>query len=129
MIRVLVADDHPVARAAVLDLLQETDGMSVVGAAEDGEQVIDLVHETQPDVVLMDVSMPTLSGIDATRRLASEGSDVRVLMFSAQCRPSVVRAAKEAGARGFLAKGCRGTDILRAIRTVSRGRSTWPAPA
>ena len=129
MIRVLVADDHPVARAAVLDLLQDTDGVSVVGAAEDGAQAVDLVLEMQPDVVLMDVSMPNLSGIEATRRLAGGGSDVPVLIFSAECRPGVVRAAREAGARGCLAKGCKGTEILRAIRAVSRGQSAWPTPA
>ena len=126
MIRVLVADAHAIARAAVLDFLAGTDGVSVVGAVGDGQKAVDLALKTRPDVVLMDVSMPSLSGIEATQRLVRDGTDV--LMFSAERRPSVIRAAREAGARGFLAKGCSGTEILRAIRMVSLGRSAWPAP-
>ena len=127
MIRVLVADDHPVVRAVVRELLDETDGFTLVREAVDGREAVDLAMRLHPDVVLMDVAMPTMSGLEATRLLVGNRPDSRVLMFSAEVRLSVVRAAREAGAGGFLAKGCRGTDILRAIRAVSGGKSAWPA--
>ena len=127
MIRVLVADDHPVVRSALRELLDECPDVAAVGEAVNGREAVDLAMNVRPDVVLMDVSMPTMSGLEATRLLVGERPDVRVLMFSAEARPSVVRAAREAGAAGFLAKGCRGTKILKAIRAVSAGRSAWPA--
>ena len=127
MIRVLVVDDHPVVRTAVRELLDETEDVAAVGEAVDGREALDLAMTVRPDVVLMDVTMPIMSGLEATRLLVGERPGVRVLMFSAEVRPSLVRAAREAGAAGFLAKGCRGTQILRAIRAVSVGRSTWPA--
>lgn len=115
MIRVLVADDHPAARAAVLGLLQDAEGLSAVGEAADGREALELALRLRPDVVLMDVAMPNLSGLDATRLLLDAHPEARVLMFSAEVRPSVIRRAREAGAAGFVAKGCRGTEILRAI--------------
>ena len=127
MIRVLIADDHPVARTALRELLNGAEGISAVAEAADGREAVQLARRFQPDVVLMDVSMPNLSGLEATRLLAGEEAAVRVLMFSAECRPDLVREAREAGAAGFLAKGCRGTEILRAIRSVRAGRSAWPS--
>ena len=127
MIRVLVVDDHPVARAAIRELLDDTDGVATVGEAVDGREAVDLAMSVRPDVVLMDVAMPTMSGLEATRLLVGQRPDIRVLMFSAEARLNVVRAAREAGAVGFLAKGCRGSDVLKAIRAVGGGRSAWPA--
>ena len=126
MIRVLVADDHPVVRAAVLDLLHETDGVCAIGEAVDGQEAVELAESARPDVVLMDVSMPNLSGLEATRLLTGDRPETRVLMFSAECRPSVLQSAREAGAVGFVAKGCRGVELLRAIRAVSAGMTSWP---
>ena len=126
MIRVLVVDDHPVVRAAIRELLDDTDGVATVGEAVDGREAVDLAMSVRPDVVLMDVAMPTMSGLEATRLLVGQRPEIRVLMFSAEARLNVVRAAREAGAVGFLAKGCRGRDVLRAIRAVSGGRSAWP---
>ena len=103
--------------------------MSAVGAAPDGRQGVELAERTQPDIVLMDVSMPIMSGIEATRRIVEERPDARVLIFSGELRPDIIRAAREAGAVGFVAKGCRATDVLRAIRAVMSGRSTWPDAA
>ena len=123
MIRVLLADDHPVVRSAVRELLDDSADFATVGEAVNGREAVDLAMSVRPDVVLMDVTMPTMSGLEATRLLAAERPAVRVLMFSAEVRPSVVRAAREAGAAGFVAKGCTGTQILRAIRAVSLGRS------
>lgn len=127
MIRVLVADDHPVVRAAVLDLLEGADGLAAVGEAVDGREAVEIAKKIAPDVVLMDLRMPSMSGLEATRMLADERPDIRVLMFSAEARPEVMRAARDAGAVGFIVKGCRGSAILRAIRAASMGRSLWPA--
>ncbi|SDG07151.1 Response regulator receiver domain-containing protein [Blastococcus aurantiacus] len=127
MIRVLIADDHPAVRAAVLDLLRETEGIAAVGEAVDGHEAVEMAKRVRPDVVLMDVSMPNSSGLEAARLLADERPDVRVLMFSAESTPTLVRAAREAGATGFLVKGCRGTDVVRAIRAASIGRGRWPS--
>lgn len=126
-IGVLVADDHPLVRAAVSDLLDAADGVSVVGQATDGQEALDLAEKLRPDVVLMDVSMPAVSGIEATRLLTAQHPDLTVLMFSADVRCSVVQAARAAGAAGFLAKGCRGTELIRAIERVHSGRPVWPS--
>ena len=126
MIRVLVVDDHPTVRTAVVNMLDSASGMTAVGAAPDGRQGVELAERTQPDVVLMDVSMPIMSGIEATRRIVQERPDARVLIFSGEHRHDIVQAAREAGAVGFVVKGCRATDVLRAIRAVMSGRSAWP---
>jgi DNA-binding NarL/FixJ family response regulator len=83
VIRVLVVDDHSTVRAAILDLLGSTDGMVAVGEARDGREALELAQLVGPDVVLMDLTMPNMSGIEATRRLASAHPEARVLMFSA----------------------------------------------
>ena len=127
MIRVLVVDDHPVVRAAVQNLLEAADGLTPAGEAVDGREAVDLAHSVRPDVILMDVSMPSMSGLEATRILAAELPDVRVLMFSGEASLEVLQAAREAGAVGFIVKGCRGSVIVRAIRAVSGGKSVWPA--
>lgn len=127
MIRVLVVDDHPAVRAAVRDLLESTDGITTVAEAGDGREALELAEIVNPDVVLMDLTMPNMSGIEATRRLISAHPGSRVLMFSAAVGREVVRAARDAGASGFVAKGGRGVKVIRAIRAVSAGRTAWPS--
>lgn len=129
MIRVLVVDDHPAVRTAVVNMLDSTSGVTAVGAAPDGRQGVELAGRTKPDIILMDVSMPIMSGIEATRRIIQEQPEARVLIFSGELRHDVIKAAREAGAVGFVAKGCRATDVLRAIRAVMSGRSAWPDAA
>jgi DNA-binding NarL/FixJ family response regulator len=125
-IRVLVVDDHAAVRAALVELVGATGDMVVVGVAVDGQDALALAAERRPHVVLMDVSMPTMSGLEATSVLARERPCVHVLILSADARSSVVRAAREAGALGFLVKTSRGRDLLDAIRAVHDGRPTWP---
>jgi DNA-binding NarL/FixJ family response regulator len=126
-IRVLVVDDHRAVRAAVVDLLAATTDIAVVGEAVDGLDALDLDEELRPDVVLMDVSMPNMHGLEATEILSRRRPSVRVLMLSADVSPGVVQAARDAGAIGFLAKQGRGRDLVGAIRAAHAGRPTWPA--
>ena len=128
-IRVLVADDHLLVRTAVSELLNTVDGMSVVGQATDGREALDLVEQLRPNVVLMDVTMPAMSGLEATRLLTERHPGLTVLMFSGDVRYSVVQAARAAGATGFLDKGCRGNDLIRAVQRVHSGGSAWPGSA
>ena len=128
MIRVLVVDDHPLARGAVVDMVASTPGLILVGAAADGREGVALAQHTEPDLVLMDVSMPVMSGIDATRQLLEARPSTRVLVFSAEVRRDVLSSAREAGAAGFVRKGCRESEVIRAIRAVMAGRPVWPAP-
>lgn len=126
-IRVLVVDDHDAVRAAVSEVLHEATDISVVGQAAGGEDALVLAAALGPDVVLLDVTMPAMSGFQAARALTDRHPHLRVLMFSAEDRREVVENARQAGAAGFLVKGCRGPALIRAIRRVSAGQPVWPA--
>ena len=126
-LRVLVVDDHPLTRASVFDLLESAERLHPVGVAANAEEGLDLAREMEPDVVVMDVSMPGMSGIEATRRLVADRCAARVLLFSGESSPAAIRAAQEAGAAGFIIKGGRTATLLHAIRAVGAGGSVWPA--
>jgi DNA-binding NarL/FixJ family response regulator len=100
--------------------------MVVVGEAVDDHHALDLPAELRPDVVLMDVSVPNMSGLEAAPVLTRHRSGVRVLILSSEGRCSVVQAARDVGAIGFLVRRTRGGDLVRAIRDAHPGRSTWP---
>jgi DNA-binding NarL/FixJ family response regulator len=111
-VRVLVADDHQALREALVELLNEV-GFEVVGAAGDGVDAVALAKELGPDLVLMDLSMPVLNGLDATRLLREVAPSAAIVMFSAFDSPDLKRQAFEAGAVAYLPKGC-GAERLRA---------------
>ncbi|TDB76163.1 response regulator transcription factor [Micromonospora sp. KC723] len=123
MIRVLLADDQALMRAGFRALLHAEDDLEVVGEAADGASAVDLSRRLRPDVVLMDVQMPGLDGIEATRRIAAdpELAAVRVLILTNYGLDSYVFAALRAGASGFLLKDADPADLLRAIAVVARG--------
>lgn len=125
MIRVVIADDQALVRAGLRVLIDAEDGVEVVGEAEDGETAVALVAETRPDIVLMDIRMPGLDGLAATRRIASdEGLDgVRVLILTTFELDEYVFEALRSGASGFLVKDTEPVDLLRAIRVVADGES------
>jgi DNA-binding NarL/FixJ family response regulator len=118
---VIIADDHQFFRDGVRALLDAQPDMEYVGEAATGEEVIRLSAELQPDVVLMDVQMPGMSGVEATRQIVSSGPQIRVLVVTMFEDDHLVFAAMRAGARGYLLKGTRHEDMVRAIRAVGSG--------
>ena len=120
-VRVLIADDHPVFRDGLASLLGTQPDVTVVATAADGAEAVALATELVPDVVVMDLQMPELNGIDATRRLAETRPDIRVLVFTMGEEDGTVLAAMRAGARGYLVKGASQEEVARAISTVHAG--------
>lgn len=122
-IRVLLAEDHTLVRSGVKALLRHVPDMEVVGEAGDGRQAVALATELLPDVVLMDISMPMLNGIDATRQLSARAPGVRVLMLSVHTNEEYVAQALQAGAAGYILKGADPAELERGIRAVADGQS------
>ncbi len=124
-LRVLVADDHPVFRSGMMALLSSSAGIEVVGEAETGEQAIALAAELRPDVVLMDLQMPGVGGIEATRRIVAVSPEVRVLVVTMYEDDDLVFAALKAGARGYVLKGASATDVVRAVQVAGDGEAIF----
>ena len=124
-IRVLIADDHPVVRRGLRALLSTVNGFEVVGEAADGAEAVREAQLTRPDVVLMDVRMPDLDGVEATRRIRKAVPETAVLMLTMYDDDATVFTAMQAGARGYLLKGAEQDDIADAIRAVVRGQAIF----
>ncbi|MEA5365891.1 response regulator transcription factor [Amycolatopsis sp., V23-08] len=120
MTRVLIADDQALLRGSFRVLVDSAPGLTVVGEASDGVEAVALTRREQPDVVLMDVRMPEMDGIEATRRICAE-TGVRVLMLTTFDLDEYVYAALRAGASGFLLKDTRPADLLAAIEVIAHG--------
>jgi DNA-binding NarL/FixJ family response regulator len=124
-VRVLIADDHQVVREGLQMILAESDGeIVVVGEASDGDEVVRLAKTVQPDVVLMDLSMPRVDGLEATRRLRDAGVDSRVLILTSFAEGEGVRDAIRAGVTGYLMKDVLKAELLAAIRLAADGVPT-----
>lgn len=123
MIRVVLADDQAVVRGGLRMILESEEDIEVSGEAGDGRHALDLVRELDPDVVLMDIRMPTLDGIDATRRLVSSGSRTRVLVLTTYGLDENVYDALKVGAAGFLVKTDSPAQLVHAVRVVAAGES------
>ncbi|MFN2608034.1 MAG: response regulator [Acidimicrobiales bacterium] len=121
--RLLVVDDHPVVRQGLVDLLGRAEGITVVGAAADGSEAVALAAEHHPDVVLMDLSMPGVDGVEATRRLAASGSTSRVVVLTSFSDDERILEALDAGAVGYLLKDMEPDELLRAVRAAARDES------
>ena len=122
-IKVLVVDDQRIVREGLALLLRTTPGVEPVGAAENGRQALDLVRELEPDVVLMDLRMPELDGVEATRAIRSAHPAVQVIVLTTYSDDESVFAALRAGARGYLTKDAEADELARAIRRVHEGKA------
>src|SRR6202158_4853874 len=121
MIRVLRADDHALVRQGFRMILTEQPDMEIVGEAGNGREAVELAEKLHPDVVVMDVAMPELNGIEATRRLIASSPKTRVLALSMHKDSVYVREILRAGARGYLLKESIDSDLVNAVRAVARG--------
>jgi two-component system response regulator NreC len=120
-IRILIADDHGLIRAGLRSLLEDVPEFSVVGEAEDGLTVLAKTAELQPDIVLMDINMPGLSGIEATRRLGEISPTARVLALTVHEDEGMLREMIRAGAYGYIIKRAVESDLIQAVRVVAQG--------
>lgn len=121
-IRLVLADDHAVVRSGTRELLEQQPDLKIVGEASDGEEAVELAQELEPDVVVMDVRMPKVNGVEATRRIKAALPDVRILVLTAHDDDEYVFALLQAGANGYLLKTAEIDELVRAIRTVASGQ-------
>jgi DNA-binding NarL/FixJ family response regulator len=121
-IKVLVVDDHQMVRAGIVALLAATADVVVVGQAGDGREAVDVAARTLPDVVLMDLSMPSVDGVEATRRILEEESAAKVVVLTSFSDRQRVSEALTAGAIGYLLKDCEPADLLAAVRSAAAGQ-------
>ena len=121
-VRIVLADDHPVVRGGLRALIGTIDGLEVVGEAAEGEAAVREVQLLRPDVVLMDVRMPGLGGVEATRRIRENNPDTGVLMLTMYDDDATVLTAMQAGARGYLLKGAEQDEIISAVKAVVNGQ-------
>ncbi len=122
-IRLVLADDHAVVRSGTRELLEQQPDFKIVGEASNGEEAVRLAGELQPDVLVMDVRMPKMSGVEATRKIKATYPDIRVLVLTAHDDDEYVFALLQAGANGYLLKTAEIEELVRAIRTVDSGQS------
>lgn len=122
MIKVLLVDDHELVRLGVRRLLQDINGIKVVGEASAGEDAIRLAKELIPDVVLMDVQMPGIGGLEATRKMIRHNPDIKILALTVCDDEPYPSRLLQAGAAGYITKGCSSEEMIRAIRTIHAGQ-------
>jgi DNA-binding NarL/FixJ family response regulator len=118
----MLADDHQLFRSGLRTLLERQPSVEVVGEARDGPEAVSLALRLKPDIVLMDISMSKLNGIDATRRLRDEQSQIRIIILSMHSDQKFVIESLRAGAAGYLLKDCGVDEVMEALRTVAEGR-------
>jgi two-component system, NarL family, response regulator LiaR len=122
-IRVIIADDHAVVRKGIRELLSDESGIVVVGEARDGQEAVDLALTLRPDVVVMDIAMPELNGVEATRQIHAIAPQVRVLALTAYDDDPYIYGLLDAGATGYMLKTAEGQELVRAVRLVAAGQS------
>lgn len=123
VLRILIADDHEVARKGIRALLEEHAGWEVCGEARDGREAVDLTSQLHPDVILMDIGMPNLNGLDAARQILATSPEARILILTVHDSEQAVREVLAAGARGFLLKSDAGRDLIAAIEALQQRRT------
>ncbi len=120
---VMIVDDHQIVRDGLKAILHNEEGIGVIAEAENGRNALRLINELRPDIVIMDIAMPDMNGLDATRRISSEYPDIKVLILSMHHDKRMVIEVLNAGAQGYLLKECASDELLRAIRTLLQGET------
>ncbi|MEJ2740721.1 MAG: response regulator transcription factor, partial [Dehalococcoidia bacterium] len=123
IIKVLIADDHPLLRESLHKTLSNQRDMKVVGEAGDGNEVIRMAEELKPDIIIMDIMMPTVNGIEASKQIKKDHPNIAILILTAYDDDNYVLGLLEAGAAGYLLKSARGQNIVNAIRAIEAGES------
>lgn len=126
-IKVLLVEDHIMARMGTAIFIQNTEGLELVGQAEDGLQAVSMAYSLKPDVILMDIGLPKIDGIEASKRIKEKGIDSSILMLTSRDNEDDVYAALHAGADGYIMKGCNLDSLLSAIKSVSQ-KAAWLDP-
>ena len=121
--KILIADDHGILRQGISSLIEKHADMQVVGEADNGQMAVELTRKLRPDVVVMDISMPVLNGIEATRQIKSELPDVKVLALSVHTEKEFVLDILKAGVSGYMLKECVFSDLVNAIKVIIAGQS------
>ncbi|MGC9348607.1 MAG: response regulator [Anaerolineae bacterium] len=120
-IRVLLADDHVLVRQGIRQFLEEAEDIEVVAEADDGAEALELISTAQPDVAVLDIRMPKVTGVEATRRIKQHYPDVKVLILTAYDEDPYIRALLQAGADGYVLKTARAEELVQAVQNVQRG--------
>jgi DNA-binding NarL/FixJ family response regulator len=128
MVSLLVADDHTLLRQALCDLLEKNQKFDVIAQASDGEQVLEILKTQRPDVIIMDISMPKIDGVEALKRMQGWTECPPVLVLTANSGDNTVRAALDAGAKGFVPKNAAGDELEFAINSILKGQ-TYLSPS
>ncbi len=121
MIKVLLVDDHDIVRTGLKLVIEQMDGINIIGECRDGKSAVEVVQTHRPDVILMDVNMPKMSGLEATRRITQTDPSVKIIILTIHAENPFPRNLLDAGAVGYLTKGCAAEELEKAIRKVARG--------
>ncbi|MCF0040572.1 response regulator [Dyadobacter fanqingshengii] len=125
-IRILVVDDHSVVRQGIITLLEDEEDLLIAGEASDGDEVWDMVENEAPNVVLLDLTMPRMSGIDVIRQIVPAFPDIKILVFSMHNNAEYMISAATSGASGYLQKDTSRDEMLKAIRSIAKGELYFP---
>lgn len=128
-IRILVVDDHSVVRQGIISLLEDEEDIVIAGEAADGDEVAAAIESCSPDVILLDLTMPRMSGLDVIRLVTAGYPNVRILVFSMHHNPDYILASVQNGAAGYLLKDTSRDEILRAVRSIAQGELYYPPAA
>lgn len=127
-LKIMLADDHKVLRHGLSQAIEAEEGMEVVGQAENGHEVVELCRKITPDIIIMDISMPSLNGIDATRQILKELPKVKIVALSMNSEKKMIHEMLRAGAKGYLLKDCEYSELVEAIRIVAKDK-TYLSPS